>query len=71
MYFCSGDPSVQLFKDYQYLMRIWTHPWILKMQNEAEQKVCLSHFRDFDIHVPEPRHTGNRVCPFCNIHVVS
>ena len=43
--FYSGDklPSAQLFKDYQYLMRIWTHPWILKLQEiKAERKVRLA-----------------------------
>ena len=23
--------GAQLFKDYQQLMKIWTHPWVLKM----------------------------------------
>ena len=48
--FYSGDklPSAQLFKDYQYLMRIWTHPWILKLQEiKAERKVrsAIDKFR--------------------------
>ena len=34
--------SAQLFKDYQYLMRIWTHPWVLKLREiKDEQKVGL------------------------------
>ena len=48
--FCSGDklPSAQLFKDYQYLMRIWTHPWILKLQEiKAERKVCSARDDSF------------------------
>ena len=30
--------SAQLFKDYQYLMRIWTHPWILKLQEDKKER---------------------------------
>lgn len=35
--------SAQLFSDYQALMRIWTHPWVLKLQEiRAENKVRIS-----------------------------
>ncbi len=27
-----------LFSDYQNLMRVWTHPWVLKMHEEREEK---------------------------------
>jgi transcriptional regulator ATRX len=31
-----------LFRDYQNLMRIWTHPWVLKMhQDRMDEKVCF------------------------------
>ena len=37
--------GAQLFKDYQNLMKIWTHPWVLKMAEiRDELKVCLFLF---------------------------
>ena len=34
--------GARLFKDYQALMRIWTHPWVLKLDEVRQQnKVCL------------------------------
>ena len=33
--------GAKLFSDYQALMRIWTHPWVLKMNEiRNELKVC-------------------------------
>lgn len=33
--------GAKLFSDYQALMRIWTHPWVLKMAEvRQEMKVC-------------------------------
>lgn len=29
-------PGVSLFSDYQALMRIWTHPWSLKIESEKK-----------------------------------
>lgn len=34
--------GAKLFADYQALMRIWTHPWVLKMEEvRAEKKVNI------------------------------
>ena len=34
--------GAQLFKDYQALMRIWTHPWVLKLDEiRQENKVSF------------------------------
>ena len=34
--------GASLFSDYQALMRIWTHPWVLKMDEiRQEKKVCM------------------------------
>lgn len=39
----ADDPSrtlagASLFSDYQQLMRIWTHPWVLRMNEIREEK---------------------------------
>ena len=35
--------GAQLFSDYQALMRIWTHPWVLKLDEiRQENKVYTS-----------------------------
>ena len=35
----------RLFSDYQYLMRIWTHPWVLKLEHiRSENKVNKATF---------------------------
>jgi len=42
-----ASKGARLFKDYQMLMRIWTHPWVLKLDEiKQENKVCgagISH----------------------------
>lgn len=46
--------GARLFRDYQNLMRIWTHPWVLKLDEiRQENKVCsymISSLNDTGIH---------------------
>ena len=35
--------GTSLFADYQCLMRIWTHPWVLKL-DEIRQEKKVSHW---------------------------
>lgn len=37
-----GSKGARLFKDYQALMRIWTHPWVLKL-DEIRQENKVSY----------------------------
>jgi transcriptional regulator ATRX len=45
---CGGDLTGQvvrgarIFTDYQNLMKIWTHPWVLKM-DEIRQEAKVKH----------------------------
>ena len=37
--------GARLFKDYQALMRIWTHPWVMKLDEiRQENKVRCNNF---------------------------
>ena len=36
-----SSKGARLFTDYQALMRIWTHPWVMKLDEiRQENKVC-------------------------------
>ena len=35
--------GTQLFNDFQMLARIWTHPWILKLNDDRVQKIELKN----------------------------
>jgi len=36
----------RIFTDYQYLMKIWTHPWVLKMDEiRQEARVLMLLFK--------------------------
>lgn len=40
-----ANRGARLFADYQALMRIWTHPWVMKMDEIRQaDKVWNSHF---------------------------
>ena len=47
--------GVSLFSDYQCLMRIWTHPWCLKLDalRRPEQFVDTDSMDDFVVHTDE------------------
>ena len=34
----NGTNTFSLFSDYQSLMRIWTHPWVLKLEEARQEK---------------------------------
>ena len=52
---CPDDPTktlagASLFSDYQHLMRVWTHPWVLRMNEIREEKRVNNlnkHFKCF------------------------
>lgn len=50
-----GKRGVSLFSDYQCLMRIWTHPWCLKLDalRRPEQFVDTDSMDDFVVHTDE------------------
>ena len=33
----TGSKGAKLFSDYQALMRIWTHPWVMKMDEVRQE----------------------------------
>jgi len=50
-----GKKGVSLFSDYQALMRIWTHPWCLKLEamRRPEKFVDSDSMDDFVVHTDE------------------
>ncbi|XP_022801079.1 transcriptional regulator ATRX-like isoform X2 [Stylophora pistillata] len=50
-----GKRGVSLFSDYQCLMRIWTHPWCLKLDalRRPEQFLDTDSMDDFVVHTDE------------------
>ncbi|XP_068719985.1 transcriptional regulator ATRX homolog [Montipora capricornis] len=50
-----GKKGVSLFSDYQALMRIWTHPWCLKLEalRRPEKFIDSDSMDDFVVHTDE------------------
>ena len=37
------NTGASLFTDYQNLMRVWTHPWMFKLEEKRKEKQVTCH----------------------------